>query len=297
MNSSFFLFLLLAGIVAAFLCSTGGLSSVLGYYASVNAAVTDMAAITTNETNFSARNGHWIFTEQYDLVAAFAAGATMTQAQLFDATYNAVNIPQLYSVNLGITPLTNPNMVDFRDQPWPLPTNEEFQFQSNNAGTADQYGLLFIVPSGSNPWMQAPPLPTLGAPRVFALVTATVALTTQVWSPFVTLSFSNTLKGGVYQVNGAHWIVAHALAYRHSFPKSPLYQSRKLTPGSLVENAYGNVPLKQGRNWLGVHGWFNYFEPFQVSFLGTTSETSATYTGILDMTYMGNNYPAGFVPG
>jgi hypothetical protein len=269
---------------------TQGLNQVLGYYVSNNGLLTDTPAITTNETSFSARNGHWIFTEQYDLAAVFIAGATVTQAQIFDSTYNAINIPQLYPPNLSITPLTNPNVLDLRMQPWPIPMNEEFAMQiSGGAGGAEpDYALLWIVPSGSAPWLVAPPPNTLGSPRIYANVTATVALTAQVWSPFVTMAFVNPLKGGAYQVNGAWWIVGHSLAYKHNFVKAPLYNNRKMFPGGLVENAYGNVPLRHGTGWMGAHGRFNNFELPQVAFLGTTTEASATYNGVLDLTYLGN---------
>lgn len=297
MDFSTMLFLGAVFAFAAWWCGSAGLFQILGYEQTNTGALIDIPAITTNENNFSARNGHWIFTEQYDLCAAFVAGAAVTQAQFFDATYNAVNIPQIYPANLGITPLTNPNILDLRAQPFPLPMNEEFALQINDTNANVDYGLIWICPSGSAPWNTAPPVPTLGAPTIYALVTSTVVLTTKVWSPAVTVNFSNTLKGGVYQVNGAYWIVANALAYKHIFPKTPLYNGRKLTPGSLVENAYGNVPIDKGRRWMGVQGWFNYFEPFQVSILGSTTTGSTTYTGILDMTYMGNNFPAGTVPG
>ena len=41
---------------------------------------------------------------------------------------------------------------------------------------------------------------------------------------------------------------------------------------------------------------FNYFEPFQVSALGTTTEGATTYYGIVDMSYMGDTYGNGGVP-
>ena len=287
---------LLAGLLAV-----RGLYQILGYYASINSASPVIAnAISTGETNFLAQNNCWIFTEQYDLCAVTAFGATITQVQIFDATYNAVNIPQIYPVNVGVvTPPSNPNIMDLRKQPWPLPQNEQIQFQIANAagGAEDDYGLIWIVPSGSAPWMTAPPTPTVGAPRVYAEVQFTGATTTHVWSPFQTVSFPNTLKGGVYQVNGLYLVIAHALAYKLSFPKWGFNGPRKITPGNLVENAYGNVPLKQGVDWMGIQGVFNYFEPFAISILASTTEASATYTGIADMTYLGNQFPAGGVPG
>lgn len=256
-----------------------------------NGLLTDCPAITTNETSFSARNGHWILTEAYDAVAWGVFGATVTAAQFFDSTYNAINIPQLYPVNLAIVPGNNPNVMDLRKMPWPLPMNEELAVQiSGGAGGAEpDYALLWIVPSGSAPWAVAPPISTPTMPRVFANVTATITLTAGVWSPFVTITFVNPLRGGAYQVNGAYWDVAHALAFRVNFVKAPLYNGqRKMFPGDLVENVYGNVPKKQGQDWLGAYGKFNNFELPQLSVLGTTSEGSATYNGILDMSYLGN---------
>lgn len=269
---------------------------ILGYAAIANAtALTDSVAIP--DSSFSARGGstganHWIFTEQYDLVAMGGFGATVTQMQLFDSTYNAINIPQVYPVNLGIVPPSNPNLVDLRRQPWPMPMNEEIAMQiSGGAGGAeDDYALIWIMPS--NGAGMPPPAPnTLTTPRLFANVTATAVLTAGVWSPFVPINFVNPLKGGGYQVNGAYWVVGNSLAYKHNFVKAPLYNGRKLFPGGLVENAYGNVPWKAGEDWLGPQGRFNNFELPQVSFLGTTSEASATYKGVLDLTYLGNMGP------
>lgn len=271
---------------------------ILGYFLSNNnGLLTDLPAITSGESSFSARGGtggnaHWIFTEPYDLVAMMGAGATITQLQLFDSTYNAINIPQVYPINLAITPLTNPNVMDLRRQPWPMPMNEEIAMQcSGGAGGAEaDYALIWIRPS-NGAGMPQPAPNTLTTPRLFANVTATLTLTAGVWSPFGTMTFVNPLKGGGYQVNGAYWVVPHALAYKHNFVKAPLYNGRKLFPGSLVENAYGNVPLRFGADWLGPQGRFNNFELPQVSVLGTTSESSATYSGVLDLTYLGNMGP------
>jgi hypothetical protein len=265
---------------------------ILGYVVAANTTLlTDAIAIP--DSSFSARGGaggaaHWIFTEPYDLQAVMAAGATITQAQLFDSTYNAINIPQVYPVNLGITPLTNPNIMDLRRQPWPLPMNEEIAFQiSGGAGGAEaDYGLIWIKPS-NNGGTPAPAPNTTTTPRLFANVTANVALLLGAWSNFTPITFVNPLKGGAYQINGAYWVVPNALAYKHNFVKAPLYQGRKLFPGSVVEHAYGNVPWRGHHDWLGPQGRFNNFELPQVSFLGTTATGATTYNGVLDMTYLG----------
>ena len=267
---------------------------ILGYQAIANAgALTDMVAIP--DSSFSARGGasgagHWIFTEQYDLMAICGAGATASQVQMFDSTYNAINIPQVYPVNLAKVPLTNPNVMDLRRQPWPMPMNEEIAFQFSATGPEDDYVLIWIAPS--NGAGMPPPAPnTLTQPRLYANVTATTALTINAWTSFVPITFVNPLKGGAYQVNGAYWVVASSLAYRMNFVKAPLYNGRKLFPGNLVEAAYGNVPLIWRDDWLGPMGRFNNFELPQVAFLGTTAAASATYKGILDLTYLGTMGP------
>lgn len=265
---------------------------ILGYSAIANnGLLTDSVAIP--DSSFSARGGtlgaaHWIFTEDYDLCAIMGAGATLTQVQLFDSTYNAINIPQVYPVNLALIPLTNPNVMDLRRQPWPLPKNEEVAVQiSGGAGGAeDDYALIWIRPA--NGAGTPPPAPnTLTTPRLFANVTITTAVTAGVWTNFVNITFVNPLKGGAYQVNGAYFISAKALAFKLNFVKAPLYQGRKLFPGGLVEAAYGNVPLKCGDDWMGPMGRFNNFELPQASLLGTITTASATYKGILDLTYLG----------
>lgn len=267
---------------------------ILGYFKSINAGTNaDVAAIT--DPNFSARGGtggadHWIFTEPYNLVAVAAAAATLTAAQLYDATLNAINIPQVYPPILSITPPTNPQIMDLRANPVPLPMNEEVALQASaGAGGAEPvYGLLWIMPSGAGGNPQPPVQPSMQNPRVLALFTSTIVLTAGVWSPFTNIAFTNPLKGGAYQVNGCTLVCAKSLAYKLNFVKAPLYMGRKLYPGGLVENAYGNVPLRFGPGWLGPLGRFNNFELPQISVLGTTTTASATYTGYMDLTYLGN---------
>lgn len=270
------------------------LFQVLAYFITANnGLLTDGIAVP--DTSFSARGGagganHWIFSEPYDLHAMVAASATPTQAQLFDATLNAINIPQIYPLIAGIVPPSNPNIMDLRHMPIPLPMNEEIAMQiSAGAGGAEpSYGLIWIKPSAGFGPSYPIPAPSLTMPRVFANVTTTAVLTAGTWSPFTNITFTNPLKGGAYQVNGAWWIVPFSLAYKHNFVKAPLYQGRKLFPGSYTENARNNVPLRFGSQWMGPHGRFNNFELPQVSFLGTTNTASTTYSGILDLSYLGS---------
>jgi hypothetical protein len=254
------------------------------------ATLADIPAIT--DPNFSARGGsggaaHWIFTEDYDLHAVAAFETTLTAAQLQDSLWNSINIPQIYPVNLGIVPASNPQVMDTRQFPMAIPQDEEIQFNASNAlgsSTEASYGLLWIKPRGDTSTI---PKPTLTNPRVKVLFTVTTVLTAGVWTADAVVTITNALKGGSYLVLGTTLVVAHALAYRVNFVRAPLYQGRKLQPGGLVENVYGNVPLMKGVDWLGPQGVFNNFELPKLAILGTTTETSATYTGYFDCIWLG----------
>lgn len=270
-----------------------GLFTVLAYWIAANnqAAGVTADSVAIPDSNFSIRNNHFIFTEQYELKAATAFGATLTAAQIFDPTLNAINIPQIYPVNAaGIIPPTNPNVMDLRDAPIALPQNEEIQINlAGGAGGAEpDYGLIWIRASGGGAPDYPIMPPSLTMPRVRAIFTATIVLTAGVWSPFVGITFTNPLKGGAYQVNSCMIVCAHSIAFKINFVKAPLYQGRKMYPGSLVENAYGNIPVRSNPGWMGGYGRFNNFELPQISVLGSTTEGSATYTGYMDLTYLGN---------
>lgn len=263
--------------------------AILGYYASLNTAtLTQLPAVP--DTNFSIRNNNFIFTEPYELVAATACGATFAANQLFDATLNAINIPQVWPINGTVAIPSNPQLMDLRRGPVQIPMNEEIQWQaSNSAGGAEpDLGIIWVRPS-NNGGMQYPVVPgTLQNPRVMAVFTVTLVLTVGVWSPFVTLTFTNPLKGGAYQVNGLELICANGVAYKMNFVKSPLYQGRKMYPGNLTVAGYENAPLRFGPAWLDGLGRFNNFELPQISVLAGVTTGSTTYTGYADLTYLGN---------
>lgn len=254
--------------------------------------VADSPAVVDNQ--FSTRNNHFIFTEQYDLVGATALGATLTAAQIDTPTIDAFNPLQIYpTIAAGIVPPANPNVMDLRNSPIKVPLNEEVQCKlAGGAGGAEpDYGLIFLRASGAGAQDYAIMPATLANPRFLAIGTATIVETAGVWSPFANMNFTNPLRGGAYQLNGLIMVCAHAIAYQVNFVKLPLYQGRKLFPGNLVENAYGNQILRFGPNWLGGLGRFNNFELPQIRVLASTTEASATYTFYADLTYLGATGP------
>jgi hypothetical protein len=268
----------------------------LANYASVNSA-TPVQLNGVNDGQFTQNNNAFIFTELYLLMGVFHSGLATVYADINDPTLNAINPFQIYPINAALAPSSNPNVMDLRQAPQLIPMNEQFMARANNAagGAAANIQLWWIQANGPGvpDWSIRPGTPQ--NPRTFALFTCTVALTVGVWSPLVQVNFPNPLKGGAYQINGANLVCANGTAYRWMFPKQPLYAGRKLQAGGLCDAAYGNNPLRFGSGWLGGQGRFNYFEPPQIQIIANATTGSATYTGYMDLTYLGD-MGAGIVP-
>jgi hypothetical protein len=261
----------------------------LANYSSVNSA-TLVQLNSVADGQFTQQNNAFIFTEPYNLMAIYASGATIAIAQINDPLLNAINKLQIYPTNKALAPATNPNVMYLGDAPQTVPQNEQFMAQAaNSAGGAEATLMLWWIapPNGGGvDWSIKPG--TAINPRTLAVFTATITLTVGVWSPLVAITFTNPLKGGAYQINSTKLICANGTAFRYMFPKQPLYVGRKLQAGALCEAAYGNVPWDKGTNWLGGQGRFNYFEPPQIQAIGNASTGSTTYTGYMDLTYLGD---------
>jgi hypothetical protein len=261
--------------------------SAYGIAALNSATLQDSIHIVDNV--FSDRNNHMILTEQYECPAMFASSATITAAQLDSPTVDAFNPFQIFPTNKLLAVAANPNIMDLRKQPVPLPMNEELKIQlSNSAGGAEQaFALMYLRAIGAGA-AQFPIQPaTLQSPRFWALFTATITFTVNTWSPFANIAFTNALRGGAYQCNGVQLIAASGTAFQINFVKFPMYAGRKLYPGDLCVAVYGNQPQWRMPDWLGGYGRFNNFELPQIRVLANASVGSATYTGYMDLTYLG----------
>jgi len=252
------------------------------------ATLADTPAVV--DPNFSSHNGHWIFTKPYKLYGIAVFGASLTAAQLFDSTYNAINVPQIYPVNLSPTPPSNPQIRDLRSFPIGLPIDEEIALQLSNglgAGTEAEFGLLWVAPDPSSMQLPPPAGEVGNKGRVLARFTVTTPTTAGLWSADAAIVIPNLLRGGTYTVAGLTLVSVAGVAYRVNFVNQRFTPDRKLTPGNLVENAYGNIPLYQRPDWLGPLGDFDTWELPLLSILGATTAASATYSGFLDLIYRG----------
>jgi hypothetical protein len=254
--------------------------------AGINDVNTDMVAASDND--FSQRNNHYIFTENYRLAMAAAVGVSVTRGRYQVPTWNAIGEATIVQANRALTPPSNPQWDNYYNSPPVIPQNEEFQVQlSNNLGSATEIEnvVLQILPDN---WNLNLPQPAAYGVTITARATVTITPVLNGWSGPQIIAFSASLKGGTYAVIGSKMQGANAVAYRLIFPRSQLYHGRKLRPGGMVQTAIGDVQenaIPWGRQYLGVHGLFHTFEPVQVEVFGTLA-SSTPYQLYLDLVYL-----------
>jgi hypothetical protein len=253
--------------------------------AGVNATNTDFVA--ASDPDFSARNNHYIFSEDYLLKAIYSLGASLTRGRIQVPSWNAMGEFNLWAANRGASPVSNGSYDNFYTDRMVLPQNEEFQVQwSNNLGasTEQEQSLLLIAPTD---WTAN--LPPGGMP-IRARASFTVTPTVNAWSGPQAITLSSNLRGGSYAVTGARLQGANSAFFRLIFPRSRMaYGTRKMRPGNVVQTAIGDVPPDrwlQDTDWLGEWGRFHTFELPQCEVFGITAG-SITYQLFLDLIYLG----------
>lgn len=254
----------------------------LSYKIATGGAVTllDMAAAV--DPVFSQRNGHYIFTDPLKLAWMANFGATLTEMSMQSPTLNAIGLFNSYPVNLSLTVPAVPRVDFYLNNPLLFPMNEELQFKASDSASENVANIIaimspehnFNIPRGIPP-----------VPQIKIKVTASVTLAAYAWSTLAAVTFEQSLRGGTYALVGAQWVCANALAFRHVFPRQKPYNGRFMRPGVLAQNAFGDTPLQaypDGAMFMGEHGRFSTFEPFQVEVMGSGTAT-VTAQGIIDL--------------
>jgi len=242
----------------------------LAYTLATGGAVTDSEMTAATDSEISQRNSHYIFTEDYKLLAAGFFGATATRLNIQVPTWNAVTRFNVWPPQRAVTVPSNPILDQWFRYPPPIPQNEEFTLKVSD--TAAEQVTAFLCPGTGN-WNQN--LPQGKAPLpIFELRLnfTTAALTANTWSGLGAVTFEQSLRGGTYAVVGAEAQGAGILAGRFVFPRAPMYKNRKMRPGFLFSQALGDVPFilggQAGAMVWGEYGRFSTFEPPQMEFWG-----------------------------
>lgn len=235
------------------------------------------------------------FTERYRLLSAFIHGASLTQAEIRSPTLDGLARWNVWPLTLSLNIPGNPQVDDYRAFAPYLPMYEDVNFAVSDTAVGGEQIIAheWIGTDGWSPdlgiltHMYGQGDPYIG--RRFTInSTTTLNKGAGAWGADVALTFEQLPRGGVYAVIGGEVVAAACSAWRINFPRQPLYHGRKLFPGDIVQQAVGDVPKKQGRNWMGVWGVFHTWElPFG-SLFGQAAGTVAT-NGNYDVVYLGGN--------
>lgn len=238
--------------------------------AGVNDANVDQAAVA--DPIFTTRSSHFIFTEQYNLIAAYHQATSALRARFNTPTWNAIARQHIYPVERSATVPDRPQGLDLRDVPVPLPVNEEVAVEeSNNLGSSTERSNTFL-------WIATPDwnrnLPR-GIWQGLVRFTATIVVSANTWSAPVALTFAENLRGGWYDVLGAQVQATSDLAFRFLFPRAPFVGSRQLRPGGLCQEAVGDTPDMRNFGGWGLWGTFHSFEAPQLEVFALAAGNTA----------------------
>jgi hypothetical protein len=225
-------------------------------------AGTDYDVPAALDPTMALRNNHFFFNEPYNLLGAYASGQAVLQARLHCPAWDVLCPNEIYPTNPTITG-QNVGYVDLRtDAPQVIPLRQEIKLTVDVVGGAAGstfYGFIWI---GTPDWSRALPK-SVYTFRTRATFTNPGTLLTGWQGPYE-LTFSQTLRGGVYAVLGASIDEIADLGFRLIFDQAPLYHGRVLRPGwktlsSGFDDANNQQPW-QGRYW-GEWGRFHTFNP------------------------------------
>jgi hypothetical protein len=274
---------------------------------------TTAAAAGTNDltafidAEFSQRNSHYLFSEQYYMIAAAEYGVEATNAFLLSPTLNAITQFAIWPINVSKTSASPPRMDFWFKSPVPLPQNEEIQFeQVQTAAVADQVtGLMWIATQGWTPKIPVglPPIPVFDV-----AITFTPTLVLNAWSTPALMTLAQNLRGGTYAVVGAEFEGANVVACRIIFPQAFIYQGRRLRPGTVASNALGDLPSVYGSVGPLVFGQWGQFTTAELPMIEATGAVAGAVACVgrlrlvrvsesININYQGQSYagPSGGV--
>lgn len=254
----------------------------LAMYSASLAQVSDTDVTAATDDVLTRRNTHLIFDRPVNLIGAWGSGTTLTRARFGNPQFNQVGRSHLWPLERSATVPDLPEIIDFRDDPIPMPRNEELTLLA----TTDAVGPARV----EFPLWLAPPEFVRNVPavrsRIMTRATVVIAAGAEgAWGLAAEPVFESDLLGGVYTVLGAYLVAANAIAFRILFPNAPTYGGRQFRPGGLVTNAIGDAPKHTWHREMGEWGRFHSYTPPTVQVFGDAA--GGTYEMRLWLGYLG----------
>ena len=171
-------------------------------------------------------NSHLLPQRDYDILFAAISAVTLTRARMVSPTNRQITLPFIRPINAALLPPTDPNVADYRENPFRINALEEFSIEATDsaAGPNNCTAIVGLAESFE-------PVPR---GNIFTLrgtsVTAAVA---NVWTQLAT-TWDDALPAGQYAVVGMSAIATNQLAARL------IFENQVARPGSLGVVAEAN---------------------------------------------------------
>jgi len=253
-------------------------------------AVVDTGMTAVTDAEFTTRNSHFIFTEDYRLRCCVGMGATITRLNFFVPTWNAYTLQNVWPLMLSSANITSPPRTAWFNGSLPIiPQNEEIQL--NVTDGASENAAAFMIIQTPNLSMNLP----AGQQTINVRATCAITQVANAWAGPGALTFQQNLRGGVYSIIGGQVVGSGTAAWRLIFPRSRFYMGRRLRPGWIAQQAIGDLPdpLMQGNEFVfGEWGRFHTFEPPQLEVYSIAGTSAITHELRLWMVYLGQDEPS-----
>lgn len=241
----------------------------------VNAANFDLTAAVDPE--ISTRNGHYIFSEDYDLLAAYYFELNALRGSFLLPLWNNFTRMNIWPPNRSATNPSNPQLDWWLLRHPRFSRNEELQLQvSNNLGAATEQAAVFLWIAPRGKWDQNLPQPMQDALDVPIIEIrsffTTPSITANTWSGLGAITLEQGLRSGTYALVGVMGQGTGIEAGRMVFPRGPIFMNRRMRPGFLMSQTMGDIPLQftpYGPFAFGEYGRFNTFELPQIEWWST----------------------------
>lgn len=256
----------------------------LSTYAESLALVTNSDVDAVEDTVLQRRNAHLLFSEDFNLIAAYANGSTLSRMRFGNISLSLKGQNHIWPVEPNDANQRYPAIMDLRDYPMKMPLNEEITLEATTTGAGPvvtRAHLWLAKPQWSR---NLPPGELIFNTRATAVVTAGTETT---WTALAALAFERDLANGVYAVVGAHVVATGAVAFRMFFPSATPIEGRQLRPGGLVQEAGPTPPWPAQTLGLGEWGRFSSFEPPSIQVSGDAA--GGTYEVRLNLVFLGTS--------
>lgn len=222
-----------------------------------NTANTDVTPVT--DDILPIQNSHFVLPQDMQLVAAWAASATLSRARLNSGSLRQVNPPYFRPLNVAALPANDPNLVELAHRPFTLKGQEELILEATSGVAMGTERSTFLA------WMMPNFDPAPQGDTYFIRFTSTTAAVANVWTTLA-VTFETSLPKGRYAAVGCELQSTNGQAHRL------IFDNQIWRPGFLSISSLGNrTHVYDYRQTLGKWGEFTTVSlpRFQVLVNGT----------------------------